>query len=149
MSQKITSTITVRNNISDVFNIWANFENYPEFMDNIKSVTMSGDRKSHWVMEGPVGIDVEWDAVIIEIIPDRRIAWESIGGDIDTSGEVTFEEVSDEETEVTVTLTYAVPAGRGDQTVEQFIQNPQDKLAQDLRNFKQYVESVYSPLPRY
>jgi uncharacterized membrane protein len=149
MAEKISSTIIVRANISDVFNIWADFENFPEFMDNIKSVTMTADRKSHWIMEGPLGIDVEWDAITMEIIPDRRLVWQSVAGDIDTSGEVTFEDISDEETEISVTMTYAAPGGRAGETIARYIDNPQDKLAQDLRNFKQYVESVYSPLPRY
>jgi len=149
MAEQIKGSIVVRSSVEDVFLYWVNFENFPDFMGNIKSVQITGDQTSHWVMQGPMGMDIEWDAIITDIEPNRRIAWASTGGDINTNGEVVFHRFSPEETEVEVTLMYEAPGGRAGEMLAKAIDNPQDRLAQDLRNFKQHVESVYNPLPRY
>src|SRR5215208_7210182 len=49
----------------ELFQFWRNFQNLPKFMNHLKLVTCEGPTRSHWVAKGPAGIDVEWDAEII------------------------------------------------------------------------------------
>ena len=35
------------------------------------------DRTSHWVMKGPLGADIEWDAETTRLDENERVAWNS------------------------------------------------------------------------
>lgn len=142
MPEQVTKSIIVKGDVSDVYRLWANFENFPHFMKHIKSVTRTGDRTSHWVMEGPLGRKVEWDAETTRLEENKRIAWNSTGGDIKTSGQVTFNELPNNQTEVTVILQYVPPAGKAGEMVAELFGDLEGKLHEDLRNFKAYAEGM-------
>jgi uncharacterized membrane protein len=59
---------------------------------------------------------------------------------ITTSGQVTFNSMNDDTTEVTVTMQVTPPGGKVGEAVSTFLVHPEQKLAEDLRNFKNYVE---------
>jgi len=143
MADQVTKDIIVKANIDDVYAIWADFEQFPRFMTYIKSITKTGARTSHWVMEGPLGKDLEWDAETTTLEPNKRIAWNSRdGGDIKTSGQVTFNALAQGQTEITIMLQYVPPAGKIGEFVAQLFSDPDKRLDEDLRNFKAYVEQL-------
>ena len=143
MADPFTRSIVVLANAADVYQIWANFENFPRFMKYIKSITVTGPRTSHWVMAGPLGVDIEWDAETTRLDENERVAWNSIkGSDIKTRGEVTFRELGPNETEVTVTLQYDPPAGAAGEAVAELFANPEKRVRDDLEHFKEHVEST-------
>src|SRR5947207_4685377 len=75
----------------ELFQFWRNFENLPRFMNHLKSVICLAGNRSHWVAKGPGGIDVEWDAEIINEEEDRLISWRTVGeADVDSAGTVRF-----------------------------------------------------------
>ncbi|HEY8150919.1 MAG TPA: SRPBCC family protein, partial [Vicinamibacteria bacterium] len=91
MPEQATKSIIVGAGVGEVFEVWSNFENFPHFMKNIKSVEKRPDGSTHWVMDGPLGKSVEWDAETTMFEPNKRIAWHSReGSTIKTSGQVTF-----------------------------------------------------------
>ncbi len=143
MADQATRTIIVGAEIGKVYEAWADFENFPRFMKDVKSVTKTGDRMSHWVVAGPFGKDVEWDAETTRLDEDKRIAWNSKEtSDIRTSGQVTFNDLGQGQTEVTVTLQWVVPISKGGETLTGLFADPPKRLEEDLRSFKQYVERV-------
>jgi uncharacterized membrane protein len=144
MSTQVTQSITVDRNVSEVYQLWANFENFPKFMEHIESVTKTGDRTSHWAMSGPLGILFSWDVETTTREENEKIAWNSKDkmGDVKTSGQVHFEPVSGDQTEVEVTLKYVPPAGVVGDVAADLIANPEGRLAEDLQNFKEYAETV-------
>ena len=106
-----------------------------------------GVGRSHWVSDGPVGINLEWDAQVTEMEPNKRIAWRSIDDDssdanMKTSGQVTFNGLSNNETEVTVTIKYAPPAGALGEVGAALFADPEGDLVDDLRN------CIPAPRPR-
>jgi uncharacterized membrane protein len=105
-------------------------------MKNIKSVSKTGAGISHWVMEGPAGRDIQWDATTTLMEENNRIAWNSTGGDIETSGQVSFHPLSDDSTQVTVIMKYVAPM----EALAQLFTNPEGRLEEDLNNFKRYAE---------
>src|SRR5205085_11742916 len=111
MVEEIINSIIVEGEIADIFKLWSNFEDFPKFMRNIKSVKKTSPNESHWVMEGPMGKDLEWDAKITRFEENKRIAWSSTGGDVKTSGQVTFNGLPDHKTEATLILHYSNPPG--------------------------------------
>lgn len=143
MNEPIVKTITVMGDIEGIYKIWANFENFPLFMSDIRSVTKLDDKLSHWVMEGPLGAKVEWDAETTRLEPNERIAWNSKDNStLKTSGQVVFKELAPTETEITVTLQYVPPAGVVGDAVAQLFSNPEKRLTDDLQCFKEHVEST-------
>lgn len=132
--------VIVKAPLEKVYTAWATFENFPNFMQHIRSVTKTGDRSSHWVMDGPLHSRLEWDAETTRLEENKRIAWSSTQGDIKTSGQVTFNALPAEEVEVTVMLRYIPPAGIAGDLFAALFSDPEGKLTEDLRNFKRYIE---------
>ena len=145
MADQFTKQIIVNASVADAYNAWANFENFPQFMRYIKSVRKTGDRTSHWVMDGPLGKEIEWDAQTTTIEPNERLAWNSRdNGDITTSGQVVFKSLANNQTHITVTLQYVPPAGKLGEIVGKLFSDPEEQLEEDLANFKQYIEGQRS-----
>ncbi len=134
--------ILVKAQLKDVYQAWADFENFPHFMQHIRSVSKTGERTSHWVMDGPLHSRLEWDAETTRLEENKRIAWNSTGGDIKTSGQVSFNALPDNYVEVTVMLRYVPPAGIVGDIFASLFTDPSGKLAEDLRNFKRYIEKT-------
>ncbi len=133
----IEKSIEVRAPVRSVYNQWTQFEDFPRFMEGVESVHQQGDKHLHW--EAKVGgKKQEWDAVISEQIPDKRVAWTSTSGD-DNSGVVTFHFLSDDETRVTLQLTYD-PDGIVE-TVGDKLGFMSRRVEGDLERFKEFIET--------
>ena len=88
-----------------------------------------------------MGKTVEFDARTTEMSPERGIGWNSIEGEVDTSGQVRFEEVSTGRTRIDVTMNYAdPPGGKVGEVVAGAVSNPDRELREDLENFARKVE---------
>jgi uncharacterized membrane protein len=142
MADPITKSIIVKADAATAYNLWANFENFPHFMKYIERVTKLGPNMSRWEMDGPLGRKVEWTAETTRMEPNRRIGWNTKDHDstVTTSGEVVFTPLADFQTEITVTLKYNPPAGVLGEAVAKIFSNPEDRLEEDLKNFKNYAE---------
>jgi uncharacterized membrane protein len=131
--------------IDEVYRFWARLENLPTFMHNLISVSDLGGGRSHWVARGPADIRVEWNAEIINEIPNKVLAWRSLpGGDVASAGSVTFEPArgDDRGTQLTVTLQYEPPAGKvGSLVASAFGREPSQTIREDLRRLKQLLEA--------
>ena len=136
MSEKVKS-IEVDVPVSTAYNQWTQFEEFPQFMDGVESVTQLDDRRLHWVAE-IAGTRREWDAEIVDQQPDQRIAWRSIDG-TGNAGIVTFRPIGQAKTEVSLEL---------DVEPEGLVEKIGDKLGfvskqaeSDLKEFKKLIES--------
>jgi uncharacterized membrane protein len=138
----VTKEVQVKAPVAKVYEFWRNFENFPRFMNNIESIQVTGEDESHWKMHGPLGKTIEWDAKTISVQENKKIAWQSTGGDIETHGAVTFEEIADGQTKVTVGLEYRPPAGAIGELVAKLTSNPEKQLEEDLNRFKNVAESA-------
>jgi uncharacterized membrane protein len=144
---KVTNSIIVKGDIDEIYNLWADFRNFPNFMENIESVSPSGQDRSHWVMKGPLDTTFEWEAETTRMEEDNRIAWKSIEGDLKTSGQVTFNDLPDDQVQVTTTIQYVPPAGVVGEVAAELFGEPKKRLRKDLRNFKAYAEKMVDRMP--
>lgn len=109
----VQESITIDAPIETLFELWSDPSNLPRLLPYLRSVEAIDDRLSHWVLEGPAGSYLEWDAEIINEVPFETIGWRSLpGADVASAGSVRFREVGRRGTQVTVTMQYAPPAGR-------------------------------------
>ena len=138
------AAVTVNESRSKIFQFWRQLENLPRFMRDLVSVEQREDGRSHWVAEGPLNRRVEWDAEIVNEIPDELIAWRSLpGADVDSAGSVRFKGApGGRGTEIHVELQYNPPAGLiGAYTARFFGREPEQEIEADLGRLKQYLEA--------
>lgn len=141
---QIRRTVTVRKPTDEVYRHWRSLENLPDFMAHLESVEQRPGGRSHWVARAPAGTRVEWDAEITEDTPGELIAWRSVKrAKVENSGVVRFAPAPGEQgTEVSVELRYSPAGGRaGAAMAKLFGEAPEQQLADDLRRFKQVLET--------
>jgi uncharacterized membrane protein len=145
----VQKTLTVNRPLEEVYSFWRNFENFPRFMRHIESVRVIDERRSHWTAKGPAGMTVEWEAEITSERPNELISWRSLeGSDVTNSGRVTFRPApGNRGTEVRVEIEYSPPAGAlGRAIAWMFGEEPEQQVREDLRRFKQLMETGEIPI---
>jgi uncharacterized membrane protein len=141
---KLDQSVLVNAPADRLFRFWRNLENLPRIMSNVDSVRAEGPTRSHWVVRGPAGKSLEWDAEIINEVPNEIIAWRSVGHpDVEHAGSVRFEPAGEgHATIVRVSLQYDPPAGiLGHAVASTWGGDAGKRIDEDLTNFKQAVES--------
>ncbi|BCW20635.1 SRPBCC family protein [Microbacterium sp. NPDC089318] len=136
MSTKVEKRILVNVPVSTAYNQWTQFEDFPHFMGGVKSVKQLSDDRLEWVAEIG-GIRRQWEARILEQVPDRRVAWAATEG-ATNAGAVDFEDVGGGQTSLQLTLEYE-PEGLIEKVGDKL--NVVDRQAEsDLQKFKEFIE---------
>ena len=132
----IEESIDVEVPVQTAYNQWTQFEEFPQFMEGVESVTQLDDTHVHWVADIG-GAKREWDAEITEQHPDERVAWRATSG-ASNGGVVTFHKLAPETTRIMLQLEFD-PEG--------FVEQVGDKLGfvrgratGDLKRFKKFIE---------
>ena len=87
---RIEKDVTINAPVERVYELWTDFENFPSFMNNVQSVTRTGEKSLHWKAKiGP--FEKEWDAEIQGLVPNRTVTWRSTSG-AENAGAVTLAE---------------------------------------------------------
>ncbi len=136
--------IMVNKSPEELFRFWRNFENLPRFMSHLESVTVLDEYQSHWVAKGPAGENEEWDAEVFNEKENELISWRSLpGSDFVHAGTVRFEpQPAGRGTMVRVVMNYNVTGGKLTAKVAGlFGLAPEDLIQEDLRRFKQLLET--------
>ncbi|MCW2879036.1 MAG: putative rane protein [Sphaerisporangium sp.] len=140
----LRAAITVNRPRQEVYRYWHDFENLPRFMAHLESVETIAGGYSHWTAKGPARKSIEWDAEIVEDIPDELIAWRSTeGAAVRNSGSVRFTDApGGRGTEVRVEITYDPPGGKVGLAFARLLgEHPEQQVRDDLRRFKQVMET--------
>ena len=137
MTTRVEQSIMVNVPVSVAYNQWTQFEDFPQFMGGVKSVTQLSDDRLEWVAE-IAGVKRTWEAKILEQVPDRKVAWAATEG-ATNAGSVAFEDLGGGQTSVRLFLEYE-PEG--------LVEKAGDKLSiverqaeSDLERFKAFIES--------
>lgn len=141
---RVARSVTINRRAEDLYLVWRRFENLPPMLPHLVSVEALNETRSHWVVRGPAGASVEWDAEIVEDRPNETIAWRALpGADIRHAGSVRFQPApGGRGTEVTVAFEYAPPAGiLGSGVAMLFRAEPAQQVYDGLRAFKQIMET--------
>jgi uncharacterized membrane protein len=143
-SIRVEKSITINRPIGEVYERWRNIEDLPRIMSHLESVTDLGSGRSHWIAKAPLGFSVEWDAEILHDHENRVISWRSIEDTttVPNVGAVHFHEAPGGGTELRVRIEYSPPAGPVGATFARlFGQEPGQQVEEDLRRFKQLLET--------
>lgn len=139
----VEESVTINRPITELYRFWRNLENLPRFMTHLESVERITDTLSRWRAKGPAGTTLEWNAEIINEVPDKVIGWRSIeGSDVVSAGSVNFDVAGSGRTTVRVRLQYSPPGGKmGDKLARLMGADAATEIRNDLERFKQLVES--------
>jgi uncharacterized membrane protein len=141
---KVEHSVTVMRPAAELYAFWRDPANVPRVVEFIESVATVSDTTARWRARGPGGITFQWDAKIINDIPDELLAWKSIGdADVPNAGSIHFRPAPDAKgTEVRLVLEYQPPAGHLGAWVAKLVkENPEEQLRTALRRFKQLAET--------
>jgi uncharacterized membrane protein len=139
----IQKTIHIEAPVEQVYAFWTNYQNFPLFMSNIRQIQDLGSGRSHWLVSGPGGAPIEWDAVLTEQVPNDRIAWRSEPGSmLDNAGVIRFRPETNG-TRVDLRFCYNPPIGGAGQAVAELLgADPRAKLNEDLGRLKALLEGT-------
>lgn len=140
----VKKSVTLMKPRAEVYRFWRQLERLPSFMIHLESVTETSAIRSHWVANGPGGAQIEWDAEITGERENELLAWRSLpGSDVQNVGSVSFQDApADRGTEVRVELMYDAPGGAAGAALAKWLgEEPAQQLADDLRRFKQVMET--------
>jgi uncharacterized membrane protein len=133
---KVHKTIEVARPITQVYNQWTRFEDFPAFMEGVEDVAQRDDRTLEWTTRIG-GVERNFTTEIVEQRPDEQISWRTEDGE-DHTGSVTFEAVDDMTTRVAVVMSYRP---------ENWVEKAGDALnvidrrvEKDLERFKRLIE---------
>lgn len=143
LGTRVERAIVVHAPPDRIYRFWRNFSNLPRFMANVDDVQVHDARRSHWIARGPGGVRVEWDAEIINEVPNELIAWRSTGGNVDHAGSVHFEPgPGGRGTTVRVSMQYDPPGGSAGHAVASLLGGDAGaRIEQDLQALKRVIES--------
>jgi uncharacterized membrane protein len=136
MSQ-IEESIEVQVPVTTAYNQWTQFEDFPRFMEGVERIEQRSPTMTHWVTSVG-GTKREFDARITEQIPDERVAWTTVDGDVKQAGVVTFHRLDADRTKIMLQLEHD-PQGMAD-TVGDKLGFVHRQAKGDLARFKSFIE---------
>jgi uncharacterized membrane protein len=126
----------------ELYRMWHDLSLIGRIFRHVERVDQLSETRSHWVVPGPLGTKVEWDAEIINDVESELIAWQSLpGADVDTAGSVHFHACGPKSTTVRVVLRYEPPGGAiGAAVAALFGVDPNTTIAEDLLRFRRQIQ---------
>jgi uncharacterized membrane protein len=133
----VTQSVDVSVPVRTAYDQWTQFEEFPRFMEGVEEIRQLDPTHTHWRTKIG-GVEREFDAEITEQHPDERVAWNSVGGDENHAGVVTFHKLTDASCRVTVQIDWE-PSGVLEKAGAAFGVDDH-AVKKDLKNFKQFIE---------
>lgn len=140
---ELEKTIRINAPISDLFNFWADPQNYPKAFSHVAGIERLGENLYRWKVIGPAGIPIGWEGMITRTVPNTLVEWKSLpGSTIKNFGIVHFDPHYDASTRVHIRMFYRPPAGiLGRFFAELFGADAAQVLDEDLKRLKYLFEN--------
>ncbi|MGW6570494.1 SRPBCC family protein [Streptomyces sp. NPDC054975] len=133
----VTESIDVDVPVRNVYNQWTQFEDFPNFMEGVEDVRQVDDQHCHWRTK-VAGVQREFDTEIVDQLPDERISWRTVGGDVSQKGVVTFQQLDASHTRVSLAMDFQ-PEGMAERTGDA-LGVLDRRVKGDLKRFKGFIE---------
>lgn len=133
----VQESIAVNVPLSQAYNQWTQFEDFPQFMTGVDGVQQLDDTTVHF-QTTVGGVKREYDARITSQYPDRQVSWESLDAPRN-AGTVRFEELGPAETRVDVELSWEPDSAA--EKIGAAVGLDSRQVGADLQRFKKFIES--------
>jgi len=138
MTETVTAEVDVDAPVRAVYDQWTQLEDLPRFLHAVESVEQVDDVLTHWVVSVG-GVHREFDATIIDQVPDDHVSWASADSGLH-AGRVSFSPLSEGRTHVELQMQW-----EPERLVEKAgaALNLDERQAQmDLERFKDFMEKA-------
>jgi uncharacterized membrane protein len=117
-------------------------------MSHVREVRKLGPDRSRWVVAGPAGAPVEWEAVVTQRAANDSISWRTVEGSlVDHRGTVRFRPQGPNATLVDVRLSYRPTGGElGRGVAELFGRDPESVIDADLARLASQFRGQRAPV---
>jgi uncharacterized membrane protein len=139
---ELNRIINISRSRSEVYGYWRNLENLPSIMSHIHKVEKISDNLYHWEAEFN-NQKFEWNAEILQDIPNQRIAWQSMEpADVHNRGMVEFIDLPNGQgTALRVSISYQPAQTELGKMIAGFLDPIFKRVVKnDLKEFKRKVE---------
>lgn len=145
---EVVRTMTVDAPPERVYEFWNDFENFPRFMSHVREVRRTGPDRTHWVVAGPGGTPVEWDAVVTRRVPNEEIRWRTVDAAlVEHGGTVRFRPAGSGRTRIDVRMSYRPAGGAlGHELAALFGSDPERLIADDLSRLPTHLRGGRSAM---
>lgn len=148
----VQKSVNIAAPIDDVFAWLTSWERWPHWMSHVREVRPvraleGGHEQTHWVVDGPAGATIEWDAITTGLQVPTHIAWKTVDGSpVAHEGTVRLVPTDQGHTRVDVQLSYNPIAGAAGHAVARlFRRDPKHQLEDDLARLKTTIETGRPP----
>lgn len=143
VSEPIRAAVTIDRSSEELFTFFRNFENLPRVFQHVSDVRAPSERHSHWVVTGPAGATLEWDAEILEEVPNKRLSWRALpGSTIEAKGVLELSPLPEERgTAVMLEVEYPAQGHAARLIAKLFGPALEQRVKNDLRRWKQLMET--------
>lgn len=138
---EVHKSLIVHAAVEDVFELWSQIENFPRFMEHVKSIEITEQGGSRWTVDGPGGVPMRFETVMTKLEENREVAWETMPDQIvEHSGRVRFDRVPGG-TRVDIQMTYRPPAGVVGHVIAHLLRSdPKARIDDDMIRMKALLE---------
>jgi uncharacterized membrane protein len=133
----VQESIAVNVPLSQAYNQWTQFEDFPQFMSGVDAVRQLDDTTVHF-QTSIGGVKREYDARITSQDPDRQVSWESLDSPRN-AGTVRFAELGPAETRVDVELSWEPDSAA--EKIGAAVGLDSRQVGADLQRFKKFIEA--------
>lgn len=132
----VNKTIDVQVPVSVAYNQWTQFESFPEFMNGVEAVEQIDETALHF-STNVGGVKRDFNAQILEQVPDSVISWASIDGPRN-AGTVRFEPLGVDRSRVSVEIEWE-PESLAEKAGS-LVGIDDMRVSADLDKFKKFIE---------
>jgi len=101
----IEETIDVGVPVRVAYNQWTQYQDFPSFMKKVENAERTSDEKTNWKAQ-VFWSHREWEATVVQQVPEQCIVWRSKGAKGHVDGAVTFHALTPDLTRILLALEY-------------------------------------------
>jgi uncharacterized membrane protein len=148
----LQNAINISAPVDEVFTWLTAWEQWPRWMSHVREVDVvgrddDGRLRTRWVVDGPAGTKVSWDAITTRLVPNELIAWKTVDGSvIRHAGRIRLIPTDRGATRVDIQMSYNPVIGAAGHAVAiLFRRDPKRQLDDDLARLKTTIETGTAP----
>ena len=139
-------SMTIRAEADQVYAFWTNHENFQRVMKHVRDVRVVRNGHIRWVVTGPSGAPMGWEARLVTRAPGRMLAWKTKRGSPPRHrGSVRFIDHRDGTTTLDLEVTYYPDPATRDATTARSVKS---MVEAELIRMKTALESGIVPSDR-
>ena len=140
--ERFENTCDILAPVATCYAHWIQFEQFPNIMGQVKSVTPINGKQWRWVVHEPFGPELTCDTEIRSDDTTHTISWKTLSSSsADMKGTIRFDAINAERTRLYCVIDYQLPGEETQDTITEISNTTKQIVDRDLKSFKYWVEN--------